>query len=123
MLGGCYPGLRLLETLRPQQWVQGLRSGVALLSSPAGCLPGLQTAAAHTPVLVGLGKCIGVTATTGDPNSGGGNGDGGNSAGGDRSMIDVLCAQRDRLRDRAARLEEGDHLLYRWDTYRIESGL
>jgi hypothetical protein len=57
-------------------------------------------------------KCSGVAAITGGPDSGSGNGDGGDSGGGNRSMIDVLCAQRDRLRDRAARLEEGDHLLH-----------
>lgn len=50
----------------------------------------------------------GVALLTGGPDSDSGNGDGAGAAGGDRSMIDVLCAQRDRLRDRAARLEEGD---------------
>lgn len=54
-----------------------------------------------------LGSDIPVPWVSGGPDSGGGNGDGG-AGGGDRSMVDVLCSQRDRLRDRAARLEEGE---------------
>ncbi len=72
--------------------------------------------------------CVLSAAAAASENGGGGGGGGGEggcddaAAPGERSMVEVLCAQRDRLRDRAARLEEGAGLGSRVVGFRVEWG-
>lgn len=67
--------------------------------------------------------CVLSAAAAASEDDGGGEGGGDDAAAsGERSMVEVLCAQRDRLRDRAARLEEGAGLGVRVVGFKVEWG-